>query len=92
MYKLYDMNSRTILDISPNEIDIIHTINEELKYIIMYKQNINFLVMYYENEEPITIQIHTYEDFINYIDNFRKRNPEFNKKRVLKNENNNDIL
>ncbi len=74
MYKLYDMDIRTLIDKSPNELDILHTISEELQHLIPYKQRINLMVMSYENDMPVQVFINSFEDFINYVEDFMKRN------------------
>lgn len=79
MYRLYDMDIRTLIDKSPNELDILHTISEELQHLIPYKQRINLMVMSYKNDMPVQVFINSFEDFLQYVDDYRKRNPEYNK-------------
>ena len=81
MYKLYEMTSRTMIDISPVESDIIKTLNDEIKENLLYKMSFSYLVLSYQNEEPNYIYINSFEDFISYIEDYRKRtHKDINKK------------
>ncbi len=77
MFKLYDMNDRTMIAQEDNELKLIKDINQALEERIIFNESINLMIGYYLNEEPVQVFIHSFEDFIYYVQDCIKRHPEY---------------
>lgn len=81
MYTLYDMTSRSIIDKSKDEIEIIKTI---ATHINLYS-NIYFLIKYHDydlNMDDIYKVIKSKNDFIEYYEEYEQK--EINKRKERK--------
>ena len=70
MYKLYLSDSRTMIDASENEQDIIDTIGDYLKV----DDNSRFIVIYSQKYgDCIHAIINKPEDYVEYLKNYREK-------------------
>lgn len=71
MFRLYGyLGKMTLLDISPNEADIIETIDNN----ISLNDVIYFQIIKHENDtDEFYRSIHNFDDYINYLEDFRNR-------------------
>ena len=72
MYKLYDMNERTLLDKSKNEEDIVNTLCEYMKEYL----NVNFKIIYHDeenNEDMSYKKIKSVADYYLYVNEYAQR-------------------
>ena len=71
MFRLYGyLGKMTLLDISPNEADIIETIDNN----ISLNDVIYFQIIKHENDtDEFYRAIHNFDDYINYLEDFRNR-------------------
>lgn len=71
MYRLYGyLGTMTLLDISPNESDIIETIDNN----IAMNDVIYFQIIKHENDtDEFYRAIHNFDDYLNYLEDYRER-------------------
>lgn len=79
MFRLYGyLGKMTLLDISPNEADIIETIDNN----ISLNDVIYFQIIKHENDtDEFYRAIHNFDDYINYLEDYRNRQKTRIKKR-----------
>lgn len=72
MFKLYDMNARTLIDKSKNEDDIINTLCECMKEYL----NIRYKIIYHDeknNEDIPYKKINSVSDYYLYVNEYAQR-------------------
>lgn len=72
MFKLYDWNTMTILDMSPNEQDIIDTIGE----LVSKNKEVRLKIIYYNQEtdtDEYYRKVNDIKDYYKYLKDFLNR-------------------